>query len=63
MSELDAIRDALSDIEARLADLAYERLSAAAAGDPGAESQERRIQQARRAVARALAALGAEPEL
>ena len=49
--------------EERLRELAYERLRAAAEdGDAGAEQEERRLLQARRAVERALHALGATPE-
>ena len=41
-------------------DLAYDRLSAAADGDADAAADEKRLHQARRAVERAIHALGAE---
>jgi hypothetical protein len=52
----------LRGIEERLRDLAYDRLREAAAGDEDAASDEKRILQARRAVERALRALGGEPD-
>jgi hypothetical protein len=52
----------LREVEERLRDLAYDRLREAAAGDAGAAADEKRLLQARRAVERALRALGAEPE-
>jgi hypothetical protein len=55
--------DTLRGIEERLRDAAYERLRDAVEGDEVAVTDERRLQQARRAVERALRALGAEPEL
>ena len=57
------IVDALRSIEERLRELASERLRAAAEdGDRGAEADEKKLQQARRAVERAIRALGGEPE-
>lgn len=54
---------ALQQVEERLRDLAYECLrSAAEDGDETAVAEERRLQQARRAVERALRALGQSPE-
>ena len=50
----------LRSIEATLRDLAYDRLSAAADGDADAAADEKRLHQARRAVERAIHALGTE---
>jgi len=52
----------LRSIEERLRDRAYERLRAAAEGDEQGAEDEKRLNQARRAVERALRALGGEPE-
>jgi hypothetical protein len=52
----------LAAVEEELRDLAYERLRASAEGDEVAAADEKRILTARRAVARALAALGARGE-
>jgi hypothetical protein len=53
----------LQQVEERLRELAYECLRAAAEdGDEAAAADERRLLQARRAVERALRALGHEPE-
>ena len=52
----------LRSIEERLRDRAYERLRAAADGDEDGAADEKRLSQARRAVERALKALGGEPE-
>jgi hypothetical protein len=60
---LDDVVETLRGIEERLRDAAYDRLRAAADGDEDAVKDERRVQQARRAVERALRALGAEPDL
>jgi hypothetical protein len=57
---LDDVIETLRGIEERLRDAAYDRLRAAAEGDDDAVTDERRLQQARRAVERALRALGAE---
>jgi hypothetical protein len=63
MAGADDIVDALRSIEERIRELAFERLRAAAEdGDPDAEAAERKLQQARRAVERAIRALGGEPE-
>ena len=63
MRDADDIIDALRSVEARLRDLAYERLrSAAEDGDADAVADERKVLQARRAVARAISALGGEPD-
>ncbi|HEY5166048.1 MAG TPA: hypothetical protein VIJ44_08860 [Acidimicrobiia bacterium] len=64
MSEpgLGDVVETLRGIEERLRDAAYDRLRAAADGDEDAVKEERRLQQARRAVERALRALGAEPD-
>jgi hypothetical protein len=62
--DADDIIDALRSVEARLRDLAYERLrSAAEDGDADAVADERKVLQARRAVARAISALDGEPDL
>lgn len=50
----------LRGIEETLHDLAYDRLSAAADGDTEPAADEKRLQQARRAVERAIHALGGE---
>lgn len=62
MPDLDELVETLRGIEERLRDLAYDRLREAAEGDEDARAEERRLEQARRAVARALKALGAEPD-
>ena len=59
---LGDVVETLRGIEERLRDAAYDRLRAAADGDEDAVKEERRLQQARRAVERALRALGAEPD-
>jgi len=56
--ELDEIVAELGAIEERLRDLAYDRLRAAAEGDESAAGDERRLLSARRAVERAIRALG-----
>jgi hypothetical protein len=64
--ELDRLADVvetLRSVEERLRDAAYDRLRDAVEGDDAAVKDERRLQQARRAVERALRALGAEPEV
>lgn len=50
----------LRTVEESLRDLAYDRLQAAADGDDSAAADEKRILQARRAVERAIYALGGE---
>ena len=50
----------LRTVEESLRDLAYDRLQAAADGDDSAVADEKRILQARRAVERAIHALGGE---
>lgn len=61
MSErVDELVDQLRNIEETLRELAYDRLSAAADGDERAAGDEKRIHQARRAVERAIHALGGE---
>jgi hypothetical protein len=63
MRDTDEIVETLRDVEERLRDLAYARLrDAAEDGDAAAEGDERTLQQARRAVERALRVLGGEPE-
>ena len=64
--ELPALADVvetLRSVEERLRDAAYDRLRDAVDGDEDAVADERRIQQARRAVVRALQALGSQPDL
>ena len=56
------IVDTLRNLEERLREAAYECLRAAVDGDEDATAEERRLQQARRAVERAIRALGGEPE-
>jgi hypothetical protein len=62
MDEAIEIVEALRSIEERLRDLAYDRLRSAADGDAGAAADERKVLQARRAVERAIRALGGEPD-
>jgi hypothetical protein len=50
----------LRAVEESLRDLAYDRLQAATDGDDSAAADEKRILQARRAVERAIHALGGE---
>ncbi|MFN8036272.1 MAG: hypothetical protein U0V73_10090 [Acidimicrobiia bacterium] len=58
MADREALVERLRDIEEQLRDLAYDRLRAAAEdGDADAERDERRIQQARRGVEKAIRAL------
>jgi hypothetical protein len=59
--DAEGIVDRLRSIEEDLRDLAYERLRAAAAdSDDDAAADERRVLQARRAVERAIIALGGD---
>jgi hypothetical protein len=51
----------LRAIEESLRDLAYDRLRDATEGDAGAVADEKKLQQARRAVERAMRALGGAP--
>lgn len=60
--DVDDIVSELRTVEERLRDLAYDRLREAAAGDADAGADEKRLLQARRAVERAIRALGGEPE-
>jgi hypothetical protein len=62
MDEAAEIAEALRSIEERLRDLAYDRLRSAADGDADAAADERKVLQARRAVERAIRALGGEPD-
>jgi hypothetical protein len=62
MDDCDDLIVELRSIEEQLRDRAYERLRAAAAGDEEGTADEKRLSQARRAVERALRALGGEPE-
>ncbi len=54
--------ETLRAVEEQLRDAAYEALRAAADGDELAAARERRILQARRAIERALRALGSAPD-
>jgi hypothetical protein len=58
MQEAQDIVAVLQGIEERLRDLAYERLRSAAEGDEQAAVDEKKVLQARRAVERAIHALG-----
>ena len=58
---LEELVQQLQMVEEALRDLAYDRLQAAADGDDGAAADEKRLLQARRAVERAIHALGGEP--
>jgi hypothetical protein len=55
---VDDIVEQLRTLEERLRDLAYDRLREAAAGDDEAKADEKRLNQARRALERAIKALG-----
>jgi hypothetical protein len=57
---VDELVGQLQNVEDALRDLAYDRLQAAADGDNGAAADEKRLLQARRAVERAIHALGGE---
>jgi hypothetical protein len=57
---VDELVDQLRNVEEALRDLAYDRLQAAADGDDGAAADEKSLLQARRAVERAIHALGGE---
>jgi hypothetical protein len=57
---VDELVDQLRNVEEALRDLAYDRLRAAADGDDDAAADEKRMLQARRAVERAIHALGGE---
>ncbi len=64
MTDTADIVSQLTAIEERLRDLAYDRLRAAAEdGDADAVADEKRLLQARRAVERAIKALGGTVEL
>ncbi len=56
------VLEQLRAIEESLRDLAYDRLRDAAAGDADAAADEKRLLQARRAVDRAIRALGGADE-
>jgi len=60
--ELAEVLASLRGIEEQLRDAAYEALRARVDGDEAAGATERRLLQARRAVERAIRALGGEPE-
>ncbi|MDZ4825805.1 MAG: hypothetical protein SGJ13_04980 [Actinomycetota bacterium] len=67
MGDYDAIAERLASIEEELRDLAYERLAEAARApdsDEGiaAAAEEKRVLQARRAIAKAIGALGGRPD-
>ena len=63
MTDFDDLIAQLASIEERLRDLAYDRLRTAAEdGDADAAAEERQILKARRAVERAIHALGGIPE-
>jgi hypothetical protein len=64
MRDAEPIVDRLRSIEADLRDLAYERLRTAAEdGDADALVEEKKLLQARRAIEKAIVALGGVPEL
>jgi hypothetical protein len=63
MDDAESIVERLRSIEADLRDLAYERLRTAAEdGDTAALVEEKKLLQARRAIERAIVALGGVPE-
>jgi hypothetical protein len=58
-NELDEVVQTLTAVEERLRELAYDRLRVAAEdGDADAAAQEKRLLTARRAIERAITALG-----
>jgi hypothetical protein len=62
MHDTEPIVERLRSIEADLRDLAYDRLRTAAEdGDTAALADEKKILQARRAIERAIVALGGAP--
>jgi hypothetical protein len=62
MRDAEHLVDRLRQIEEELRDLAYERLrSASEDGNEAALGDEKRVLQARRAIERAITALGGEP--
>ena len=64
MRDAEHLVERLQSIEADLRDLAYDRLRAAAEdGDADALADEKKVLQARRAIERAIVALGGAPEL
>jgi hypothetical protein len=63
MRDAEPIVERLQSIETDLRDLAYERLRAAAEdGDADALAEEKKLLQARRAIEKAILALGGAPE-
>jgi hypothetical protein len=63
MGDHEDLVERLSAIEEELRDRAYERLTeAAASGDAAAQAEEKRLLQARRAIAKAITALGGHAE-
>jgi hypothetical protein len=63
MHDAEPIVERLRSIEADLRDLAYERLRTAAEdGDADALAEEKKLLQARRAIEKAIVALGGVPE-
>lgn len=60
MPDVEELVAQLHTIEETLRELAYDRLQAVAEGDAGAADDEKRLHQARRAVERAIHALGRE---
>jgi hypothetical protein len=63
LAGLADVVETLRGVEERLRNVAYDRLREAVEGNEAAAADERRVQQARRAVERALRALGAEPDV
>jgi len=63
MRDAEPIVERLRSVEADLRDLAYDRLRAAAEdGDTDALAEEKKVLQARRAIERAIVALGGSPD-
>jgi hypothetical protein len=62
MDDVDDIVMLLRSVEERLRDRAYDRLRAATEGDEDAAADEKKLLQARRAVERAINALGGVAE-
>lgn len=63
MDDVEDLIVELRNIEERLRDLAYDRLREAVEGNEQAKADEKKLLQARRAVERALNALGGAPEV
>ena len=63
MADREELIAQLRTIEEQLRDLAYDALREAAAGNDDAKADEKKLNQARRAVERAIRALGERPDV